>query len=153
MDGSVSSKTSSPRAAATPAFVRQRSLDDEVRFVKGVGEAVAQVLAKLNIYTVFDLLMHLPRRYEDRTHFRTLSQVVPGEAVTVHGSIVAVDNVSPRPKMTITKVIIDDGTGTLELVWFNQPYLKDRFLKMRGQDIVAYGVVQQAPYHYQMQTP
>jgi ATP-dependent DNA helicase RecG len=153
MDGSVSSKTSSPRAAATPAFVRQRSLDDEVRFVKGVGEAVAQVLAKLNIYTVFDLLMHLPRRYEDRTHFRTLSQVVPGEAVTVHGSIVAVDNVSPRPKMTITKVIIDDGTGTLELVWFNQPYLKDRFLEMRGQDIVAYGVVQQAPYHYQMQTP
>jgi len=153
MDGSLPAKTPSPREAASPAFARQRSLDDEVRFVKGVGEALAQVLAKLNIYTVFDLLMHLPRRYEDRTHFRTLSQVVPGEAVTVHGSIVAVDNVSPRPKMTITKVIIDDGTGTLELVWFNQPYLKDKFLKMRGQDIVAYGVVQQAPYHYQMQTP
>lgn len=135
------------------AAARSKSLDDEVRFVKGVGATLAQVLAKLDIYTVFDLLMHLPRRYEDRTHFRTLAQVVPGEAVTVHGTIRMVDNVQPRPKMTLTKVIIDDGTGTLELVWFNQPYLKEKFLKMRGQAIVAYGVVQDAPYHYQMQTP
>jgi len=63
-----------------------RSLDDEVQYVKGVGPSGAQILAKLGIVTVGDLLRHIPRRYEDRTHFRRISDLVPGESATIQGA-------------------------------------------------------------------
>ena len=64
------------------------TLETEVQYVKGVGTKLAQVLSKLNIYTLGDLLFHLPRRYEDRRHFRKIAHARIGEAVTVSGKLV-----------------------------------------------------------------
>lgn len=128
-------------------------LDTEVRFLKGVGDKRAQILAKLELYTLQDLLYHLPRRYEDRSHFRRIAHARPGEAATFAGKIVTVDNLSPRKGLTLTKAFLDDGSGALELVWYNQPYLKDRLLKLRNRRIVVYGVVKDTGWGLQMETP
>ena len=128
------------------------TLETEVQYVKGVGEKVAQVLSKLNIYTLGDLLFHLPRRYEDRRHFRKIAHARPGDAITVSGKLITVDNVKVR-NLTLTKAYLDDGSGVLELVWYNQPYMKDTLNKLRNSRIVAYGVVKESPYGLQMETP
>ncbi|MCS7300138.1 MAG: ATP-dependent DNA helicase RecG, partial [Fimbriimonadales bacterium] len=121
--------------------------------LRGVGPKLAQVLSKLNIYTLGDLLFHLPRRYEDRRHFRKIAHARPGEAITVAGKLVTVDNIAVRRNMTITKAYIDDGSGVMELVWYNQPYMRDTLHKLRNSTIVAYGVVKDNPYGLQMETP
>jgi ATP-dependent DNA helicase RecG len=128
------------------------TLETEVQYVKGVGTKLAQVLSKLNLYTLGDLLFHLPRRYEDRRQFRKIAHARPGDAVTVSGKLVTVDNVKVR-NLTLTKAYLDDGSGVLELVWYNQPYLKDALNKLRNSQIVAYGVVKESPYGLQMETP
>jgi ATP-dependent DNA helicase RecG len=128
------------------------TLETEVQYVKGVGTKLAQVLSKLNIYTLGDLLFHLPRRYEDRRQFRKIAHARPGDAVTVSGKLVTVDNVKVR-NLTLTKAYLDDGSGVLELVWYNQPYMKDTLNKLRNSQIVAYGIVKESPYGLQMETP
>jgi ATP-dependent DNA helicase RecG len=128
------------------------TLETEVQYVKGVGTKLAQVLSKLNLYTLGDLLFHLPRRYEDRRQFRKIAHARPGDAVTVSGKLVTVDNVKVR-SLTLTKAYLDDGSGVLELVWYNQPYMKDTLNKLRNSQIVAYGVVKESPYGLQMETP
>jgi len=132
---------------------RGYTLETEVQYLKGVGPKLAQVLSKLNIYTLGDLLFHLPRRYEDRRHFRKIAHARPGEAVTVAGKLVTVDNIKVRNNMTVTKAYIDDGSGVMELVWYNQPYMKDTLNRLRNSTIVAYGVVKDNPYGLQMETP
>ena len=128
------------------------TLETEVQYVKGVGDKLAQVLSKLNLYTLGDLLFHLPRRYEDRRHFRKIAHARIGEAVTVSGKLVTVDNVKVR-NLTLTKAYLDDGSGVLELVWYNQPYMKDTLNKLRNSQIVAYGIIKESPYGLQMETP
>ncbi|MDW8052008.1 MAG: ATP-dependent DNA helicase RecG [Armatimonadota bacterium] len=132
---------------------RGYSLETEVQFLRGVGPKLAQVLSKLNIHTLGDLLYHLPRRYEDRRHFRKIAHVRPGEAVTVAGKLITVDNIKVRNNMTLTKAYIDDGSGVLELVWYNQPYLRETLYYLRDRLIVAYGVIKDNPFGLQMETP
>jgi ATP-dependent DNA helicase RecG len=128
------------------------TLETEVQYVKGVGTKLAQVLSKLNLFTLGDLLFHLPRRYEDRRQFRKIAHARPGDAVTVSGKLVTVDNVKVR-NLTLTKAYLDDGSGVLELVWYNQPYIKDTLTKLRNSQIVAYGIIKESPYGLQMETP
>jgi ATP-dependent DNA helicase RecG len=128
------------------------TLETEVQYVKGVGTKLAQVLSKLNLYTLGDLLFHLPRRYEDRRQFRKIAHARPDDAVTVSGKLVTVDNVKVR-SLTLTKAYLDDGSGVLELVWYNQPYMKDTLNKLRNSQIVAYGIIKESPYGLQMETP
>jgi ATP-dependent DNA helicase RecG len=128
------------------------TLETEVQYVKGVGTKLAQVLSKLNLYTLGDLLFHLPRRYEDRRQFRKIAHARAGDAVTVSGKLVTVDNVKVR-NLTLTKAYLDDGSGVLELVWYNQPYIKDTLTKLRNSQIVAYGIIKESPYGLQMETP
>ncbi|MFN4033118.1 MAG: ATP-dependent DNA helicase RecG [Fimbriimonadales bacterium] len=132
---------------------RGYTLETEIQYVKGVGPKLAQVLNKLNIYTLGDLLYHLPRRYEDRRRFRKIAHARAGEAVTVAGKLVTVDNLQVRKGMTLTKAYLDDGSGVLELVWYNQPYMKDTLNKLRNSVIVAYGLIKENPYGLQMETP
>ena len=118
-------------------------LDTDVRYVKGVGERLAKVMGKTGIFTARDLLMHFPHRHEDRTHFRRISELRHGEMATIRGRVLVADNLrTPRAQMLLTEVAVQDDSGTVSLVWFNQWYLKNRFLKLLGKDIVAYGAAQ-----------
>lgn len=83
----------------------------------------AKRLEKLEITTLHDILYHIPFRYEDYSLFSTISQVQPGEVVTLKGHIVEAKNDYTRRFKTLQKVLLTDGTGSIELTWFNQPYL------------------------------
>ena len=96
-----------------------------VQYVKGIGPQRAEALAKAGVATVEDLLFHLPLRYEDRRSFAKLGDLRPGLRVSVAGEIVAAGLRRAR-RMTLFEVRIEDGSGRLKALWFNQPYLKDR---------------------------
>ena len=103
------------------------SLDNSVRVLKGVGPQAMTALEKLNLRTIGDLLRHIPRRWEDRTDFRRVADVQSGEFVTVCGRVIAVTTTYPKPKMAITKVLLDDDGAALTLTWFNQSFLERTF--------------------------
>ncbi len=103
---------------------KERDLDMPVQYLRGVGPARAEELARLGVRTVRDLLLHLPRRHEDRTEILPLAALHPGEAVTVRGTVKKVERVrTPRRKMEVVRALLDDGTATAWAVWFNQPHL------------------------------
>ena len=150
MAESAASKSVTKQAAGSSYVPR---LDTEVQYVKGVGPRVAGLLSKLNIRTAGDLLHHFPRRYEDRTHFARIAGLEHGQTATIRGTVLAADNANTKGRLTLTKVVVDDGSGSIVLTWFNQKWRKDQFLKMRGRDVVAYGTVQAGRWGVEMASP
>lgn len=87
----------------------------------------AEALRRLGIETIGDLLYHAPFRYLDLTTTASLRDVRPGVEATVVGRVHQVTVKKPKPRLTITEVAIVDGTGALVGVWFNQPWVQQRF--------------------------
>lgn len=83
----------------------------------------AKKLAKLGIYTVKDILYHIPSRYEDSRIISPINKLQIGESVTVRGNIVDLKNEYRSRHFTMQKVIISDGKSEIECRFFNQPYL------------------------------
>ncbi|NLI00287.1 MAG: ATP-dependent DNA helicase RecG [Chthonomonadales bacterium] len=120
------------------------SLDDPIKVIRGAGPRAAERLLKIGVRTVGDLLRHIPRRYEDRSHIRSIASLVVGEAAVVRGRVLSAENIStPKRRLRITRVIIRDRTAAAELAFFNQPYLLRRFheIMTRERSIVVYGTV------------
>ena len=69
-------------------------LNTDVRFIKGIGEQRAKALNKLGICTLRDLISWFPRRYDDRTQAKKISELVPGEAACVAAMIASPPTVS-----------------------------------------------------------
>ena len=130
-----------------------RALESQVQYVKGVGPRLASLLEKLDIFDIRDLLYHFPRRHEDRTRFARISQLRHGEQATIRGTVLTADNVKTRGTLVLTKVAVDDGSGTASLTWFNQKYKKDQFLKLRGKEIIAYGTIQAGRFGVEIASP
>ncbi len=102
-------------------------LKTNVRYVKGVGPKMANRLRKLDIETVKDLLEHYPFRHEDYSQITPIEAAQPEEKVTLIGQITKITSNytrSPNQK-TIQKAVLEDNTGQINLIWFNQPYLKE----------------------------
>lgn len=94
-------------------------MDTKIEFLKGVGPAKAKLLnEELGIQTYLDLIYHFPFRYEDRSHFQTISQIIPEiDNVQIKGVIGKVEVVGAARKQRLT-ASFQDGTGQIELVWF-----------------------------------
>ena len=120
----------------------------EARFVD---RSRAEALARLGIVSVGDLLGHLPFRYLDLSEVRSLVQVSPGQELTVTGRVHKVTVKRPRPRLSIVEVAITDSTGILLGVWFNQPYMADRF--QEGEHVAFAGRVEQDFGFLQMKNP
>ena len=95
-------------------------LGDSVQFVKGVGPRRAEMLSRLELTTVADLLTYYPRTYADRTHLADVIDLVPGMTATVRAQVMSVKS---NPFRRIFTVRFADPTGALQVVWFNQMYL------------------------------
>jgi len=126
--------------------------ETEVKFVKGVGPTVADKLAKLGIRTVQDLLFYVPKRHEDRTQFSKILLLRPNEPATVKGRMRGAENLKTRGGMNITRAYVDDGTGSVGLAFFNQPYLRDKLNKIKGE-VIVYGMVQEGRFGLEFATP
>ena len=118
-------------------------LASPVQFVKGVGPQRAEALAREGVSTVEDLLFHVPMRYEDRRQLGRIADLRPGMKVSVSGTI-AVAGLRRARRLTLYEVRVEDGTGRLKALWFNQPFLKDTL--PRGAQVVLYGTVEPDGY-------
>jgi ATP-dependent DNA helicase RecG len=89
----------------------------------GVGPTLGERLSKLGLYTIQDLIYHFPFRYEDFSNTASITEIKPGEVMTLKGQIWSITNTFTKSKKVITKAILNDGSGSVEIVWFNQSYL------------------------------
>jgi ATP-dependent DNA helicase RecG len=110
-----------------------------VQFVKGVGPQRAAALAREGVRTVEDLLYRLPLRYEDRRRLARIADLREGMKVSVAG-VISVAGLRRARRMTLYEVRLDDDSGRLKALWFNQPFLKD--VLERGRRVVLYGAVE-----------
>ena len=99
------------------------NLNSHIALVPLIGPAYARRLDKLNICTVRDLLYHLPFRYDDFSLVSKIANLQEGETVTVQGKILEIKNEYTRGGFVLQKAKIEDGTGVLDVLWFNQRFL------------------------------
>lgn len=115
------------------------SPSDPVTYVKGVGKVRADLLAKLGIFTVEDLLWYFPRRYEDRRNIVPLRNLVPGGAPQAfRARVVSIEqrrSVKNR-RMTITRSALSDGESVIWAVWFNRRGLQ--YLLKPGMELALF---------------
>src|SRR5580692_9490645 len=123
-------------------------LSTPVKYVKGIGPRIADVLATRGISTVDDLLHYLPFRYEDRLNPRGISELRAGEMATVIGEVRSSGLVLTR-RMPIFKLTLEQGRAHLRCLWFHGAYLKDKF--KLGQTVALYGKVEENPSARELQ--
>ncbi len=96
-----------------------------IRFVKGVGPKRTELLRRIGIETVEQALWTVPWRYEDRSVMTPIGQLVPGAQASISGTIVRSESKRARHRrLTFLDVFVEDGTGRMQAVFFNQPYLE-----------------------------
>jgi ATP-dependent DNA helicase RecG len=112
-----------------------------VTALKGVAAGTAERLARLEVHTVLDLLLHLPSGYQDRSRIEAIGSLRAGDVTGVRGEVLLAQL---RPgRRTILTARISDGTGILQLRFFN-PHARLRELIARGARIYCYGEVRDA---------
>ena len=97
--------------------------------LKGIGEKTEKLFQKLNIFTIGDLLRHFPKGYEVYEEATPIAEIDEGRTVTVTGAIYGKVQVSGRTSMQVTTIYVKDITGTLRVVWFRMPFLRNTFQK------------------------
>lgn len=127
-------------------------LEDNVQFVKGVGEARAKLLNRLGIFNLQDLITYYPRDYEDRSIPKKICEVTDGEEVLIEAMpVTRVAEVHIRKGMTLLKMSVRDDTGVCQITWFNQAYLKSNFKP--GEYYKFYGKVNVKNGKVEMNSP
>ena len=123
-----------------------------IKYVKGVGEARARLLAKLGIYTVDDAVKFFPRDYQDRSVLKKITEIQDGEECAVKASLVSdVTESKPRRNLSIIKALVSDGTAFLSLTWFNQSYIKNSL--ENGVEYIFFGKVKRSGMRLEMHNP
>ncbi len=128
------------------------TLNTDIRYIKGVGEARAKSLAKLGITDLRSLLSYFPRAYDDRRAYKKIADLIPGENACVCAVIAGEPKLSRiRKGLDLVKLRAVDETGALELTYFNQSYLKNTF--RTGDAYVFFGRAEGTPSRPQMTNP
>lgn len=89
----------------------------------GFGPVYISRLEKLFITNVGDLVRHFPFRYEDLSNVKKIAELSDGEIATVRGQVWETQTIRTRAGKFLTKALVNDGSGSVDVVWFNQPYL------------------------------
>ena len=124
------------------AAVAGKGLDTDVQYLKGVGPKLALMLHKLGAKTVRDVLFMVPRRYEDRRDIPKISHLRVGQWSSVRGRLVDVVTKPLRGGRVLLRAWIEDDTGRIALVWFNQPWVGKQLEKVKGE-VIAFGLVKE----------
>ena len=112
-------------------------LQDPVDSVPGVGPARARVLAAAGVHTVGDLLLQLPLRYEDRSRLLPVARLRAGEPACVCVRVLSCRRTGPPGRRARVLAELEDDSGRLAAVWFNQPYVRDSLRP--GTRVLLYG--------------
>jgi len=130
------------------------TLDDSLRYLKGVGPGRARLLERLGLRTVRDMLLHLPRRHDDRRHTVPIGELPPGEKVSVAGTVADLQFRKLRGRgrgRSLLEALVEDDSGQVTVVWFNQPYLQDIF--RIDDEVVLTGKTREYRGGLQIQSP
>ncbi|MBE0068307.1 ATP-dependent DNA helicase RecG [Thermoanaerobacterium thermosaccharolyticum] len=114
-------------------------LSKSIQYVKGVGPKRALLLKKIGIETVKDALEYYPKEYENREKIIPIDMLKIGEKQTFKAYIAGKAREYKVKRLTITKIPVKDGSGAVELVWYNQPYIKGNF--KLGEEYIINGKV------------
>jgi ATP-dependent DNA helicase RecG len=117
---------SSPAPSATSDEVKRR-LATPVEFLRGVGPGRAQLLERLGLRTASHLLFNFPRDYQDLSDERTIDQLEEGKLQSVRGVVAEISATSSGFGKSRVAILLDDGTGHVRGVWYNQPFMRERF--------------------------
>ncbi len=126
-------------------------MDIPLTHVRGIGPARMKALRDAGLSGVRDLVLYLPREYRDMTHTTPLSDVRAGEPFACRVRVVGDVTVRRLKKLTIATVYVTDDTETIQVVWYNQPWLKDQM--PRGRELVLFGRVELRKGYPQMVSP
>ncbi len=99
---------------------------EDVRCIKGIGVKTAELLQKLGIHTVGDLLYYYPRSYDTYELPVPIGEVKEGKTVTIEASVIKSADVTRYRNLQVLTCIVRDPSGTLKLTWYNQPYMKNQ---------------------------
>jgi len=115
-------------------------LDTDIRYCKGIGEKKAQLFNKLGVINVRDLVSYFPRKYEDRSSFKPIALTCDGETVCIN-ALAAEDArlVRIRRGLELVKFRVVDESGSVDITFFNQPYIKNNI--HRGDSLNIYGKI------------
>jgi len=135
----VTTEPSAPTSTKPPLTLRD--LDElDVDKLKGVGPKRAESLRKAGVDSVLDLLRYYPRRYVDRTREAAIRDLREGEEGMVIGTVSRVESRRLRGKRTMVTARVSDGTGTLSVTFFNQPWRAKQLYD--GLSVVLFGKVE-----------
>lgn len=130
---------------------RRNILDEKVSVLRGISDKRAALFSKLGIHSCEDLLWHLPRTYEDWTDLSFVSELEDGETACFKAHVISMPHVNRRGRVSQTVVKLQDDTGALSAVWFNQPWIAKQM--SRGDSLVFRGRIKRAGRYFSVQNP
>ncbi len=111
----------------------------DIQYVKGVGPKRSLLLRRLGIDNILDLLWYVPRAYFNRSKSQQIASVKEGDNVNIRGMVRATHSRRARRGMAVFKAVIEDDSGFITAVWFNQPFISG--LVKNDQEIYISGKV------------
>jgi ATP-dependent DNA helicase RecG len=127
-----------------------QQLTTPVQYMKGVGPQRAELLEKLDLHIARDVLYFFPRDYQDMSVLTEIDDLVEGQAASICGEVVEVEQ-KISPGKTILGVLIKQGGNFLRMTWFNMPYLRRRFTT--GKRVLASGTPKLRGLRWEMMHP
>lgn len=122
-----------------------------IKEIKGVGEKTQKLFEKVGIYTVGDLIRYYPRGYDVYEEAIPISEVEEGHIQTISGSVFGKVQVSGTRNMQVTTAHIKDLTGTIQVIWFRMPFLRNTLKS--GRPVTLRGKVTRRKNHLVMEHP
>jgi ATP-dependent DNA helicase RecG len=119
-------------------------LRQPLQYLSGVGPKRAEALRRCGLATVWDAINNFPFRHEDRRAITLVNQLENGTPATVYGLVDVVRVRQTRQRKSIVSIAVKDATGALEAVWFNQPWMRDKF--HQGDKVLLTGKPQNVPF-------
>ncbi len=122
-----------------------------VQFIPGVGPQRATLFQKLGLHIARDLLFHFPREYEDMSQLRKVEQFEENVPLSVCGNVEEVELRHTGTGRTVLGVLVQQEGRYVRALWFNQPYMRDRF--SLGQRVVLSGKARLKSGRWEMAHP
>ena len=127
-------------------------LNTDIRYIKGIGEKKAQALAKLGVFSLYDLVSYFPRKYEDRSTVMPIALTGGGESVCIEALVADTPRLTRvRRGLELVKLRAVDESGSVDITFFNQPYAKDNLV--RGESYMFFGKIEAAGMRRSMVNP
>ena len=104
-----------------------KQLTTPLQFLKGVGPDRAKLLERIGLRTASDVMFCFPRSYQDMTDLRPIERLEENTPLSVCGIVEEVEIRNTGPGRSVLGVLVRQETQYLRAIWFNQPYMRERF--------------------------